>query len=50
MVVGQFKIELNLLSKILRLTKWKAFEDDKIDLNQNLKCVLEKVKNIVGMW
>ena len=34
--------------KILHLSKFKAFADDKIILTQKLKFVLGKVKNIVG--
>ena len=34
--------------KILDLTKFKAFADDKISLTQKLKFMWERVENIVG--
>ena len=50
---GCFHLDVVLLfnslpnDKILTLTKFKAFADDKIMVNQKLK-LLEKVENIVG--
>ena len=34
--------------KILDLSKLKAFADDKINLTQNFKFVLERIENIAG--
>ena len=34
--------------KILGLPKLKAFEDDKLDVTQNVKVVFDRIENIVG--
>ena len=34
--------------KVLDLSKWKAFADDKINVTEKLKLVLGRIENIVG--
>ena len=52
MCLSQIEASLRLKplpnDKILALTKFKAFADDKIIVTQNLKFVLVRVQNIVG--
>ena len=45
-----FRMQINSLpdNKILDMSIFKAFADDKIILTQKLKFVLERVENIVG--
>ena len=35
-------------TKFLHLSKFKAFEDDKVNLTEKLKSVMGKVESIVG--
>ena len=41
-------LSLILNDKILDLSKLKAFADDKVNITEKIKFVLERVKNVVG--
>ena len=46
--VEWFKFNSLPYDMILDWSKLKAFADDKINVSDNLKCVLERVENIMG--